>query len=230
MNIASRLAEVKAQLSDACRAAGRPPEAAQLLAVSKTQPIEAIRAAFDAGQRDFGENRAQEMRDKHELLPDARWHMIGHLQRNKVKYIAPFVHLIHSVDDPELLAEISHQAEKHGRSIDCLLQLNISHEAQKSGMEPETAQGILRSLDQYPQVRILGLMGMAELSENRERIRAQFRALAQHLQEFQSLQHPRLELTQLSMGMSGDYDLAIAEGATWLRIGTAIFGERNYPA
>ena len=226
MSIAKNLAAIHQQISHACDTAGRSEQTVQLLAVSKTKPMAAIQEAYEAGQVDFGENRPQELKEKHPMLPDARWHMIGHLQRNKVKYIAPFVHLIHAVDTPRLLEEISKQAAKNSRVIDCLLQLNISDEEAKSGLDEVAAKEILLDIESYPHVRILGLMGMASLSRNEQLVRGQFRRLRTALEAYQQIQHPRLLLQELSMGMSGDFQWAIAEGATMVRIGSAVFGGR----
>ncbi len=226
MSIPTNLSTIQQQIAQYAQAVERPAGAVQLIAVSKTKPIELIQQAYEAGQLDFGENRPQELKEKYPLLPDARWHMIGHLQRNKVKYIAPFVHLIHAVDTPRLLEEISKQAAKNDRVIDCLLQLNISDEAAKSGLDETGARVILEDIDTYPHVRILGLMGMAALSQDEQLVRSQFRRLRLAMEDFQSLSHPRLQLETLSMGMSGDFEWAIAEGATMVRIGSAVFGKR----
>jgi pyridoxal phosphate enzyme (YggS family) len=202
-----------------------------LVAVSKTHPAAAIQAAYQAGQRVFGENRPQEMCEKYKALthlcPEIQWHLIGQLQRNKVKYIAPFVALIHTVDSDKLLAEINHQAHKHSRTIGCLLQINISHEAQKSGMEKEEALDILRQIHVYPHIHIQGLMGMASLTDDTSLIRAQFRSLAEMKRDFAAEfhPHPQIDMRDLSMGMSGDYAIALSEGATLVRIGSAIFQE-----
>ncbi|GAB4409915.1 MAG: YggS family pyridoxal phosphate-dependent enzyme [Bacteroidia bacterium] len=227
MSVAQHLQAIRARIEAAATGAGRASGSVQLVAVSKTKPIEAIREAFDAGQVDFGENRVQEMAEKQPLLPQARWHLIGTLQRNKVKYIAPYVHLIHSVDSDRLLAEIDKQAARHDRTIDCLLQLHISGEETKAGLEEEEAATLLRDIDQYPHVRIRGLMGMAALTDDTDLIISQFRRLRLARDQFRdAFAHPRIDLSELSMGMSGDFELAIAEGATLVRIGSAVFGGR----
>jgi len=228
MSVQAHLQQLRESIAQAARAAGRKPEEVRLVAVSKTKPVELIREAFEAGQLDFGENKVQELREKHPLLPpQIRWHAIGHLQRNKVKYIAPFVHLIHSVDSARLLQEIDKQAAKHQRIIDCLLQLNISGEASKSGMDEAGAQALLQRIDEWPYVRIKGLMGMAAFVQDEQIVRAQFRRLRLAAEQLRDISHPRIQLQELSMGMSGDYPLAIAEGATLLRIGSAVFGPRR---
>jgi pyridoxal phosphate enzyme (YggS family) len=203
----------------------------RLIAVSKTQPIENVFEAYEAGQRHFGENKAQEMTSKHEALPkDIEWHMIGHLQTNKVKYIAPFVSLIHSVDTIKLLEEINKQAKKVNRKISCLLQVYIAHEETKFGFEPdEVIQLVNQKLtDQYSNLEIIGLMGMATFTSNHEQIRDEFRSLRNLFDQLKSMPLPaNMHMTELSIGMSADYKIAIAEGSTLVRVGTAIFGERK---
>ncbi len=199
-----------------------------LVAVSKTKPIEDIEALYQLGQRDFGENYTQELVDKHAVLPkDICWHFIGHLQTNKVKYIAPFVHLIHGVDSLKLLTEINKQAQKMGRVIHCLLQMHIATEETKFGMDAVELEAAISASVHLPYVSIKGLMGMASFSDNQEQVRKEFKILYQHFQDMQS--KPGAPFTILSMGMSGDYQMAIEEGATMVRIGSLLFGERNYP-
>ncbi|MBY0479823.1 MAG: YggS family pyridoxal phosphate-dependent enzyme [Chitinophagaceae bacterium] len=199
-----------------------------LVAVSKTKPIEDIEALYQLGQRDFGENYTQELVDKQAVLPkDIRWHFIGHLQTNKVKYIAPFVHLIHGVDSLKLLTEINKQAQKMGRVIHCLLQMHIATEETKFGMDAVELEAAISASVHLPYVSIKGLMGMASFSDNQEQVRKEFKILYQHFQDMQS--KPGAPFTILSMGMSGDYQMAIEEGATMVRIGSLLFGERNYP-
>jgi pyridoxal phosphate enzyme (YggS family) len=210
------------------------PPGCVLIAVSKTQPIEKIQEAYDAGQRAFGENKAQEMARKYEQLPrDIHWHMIGHLQTNKVKYIASFVHLIHSVDSLKLLTEIDKQAKKNNRIIACLLQVYIAEEESKFGFSAEEIDELLKSnaLQKLEHIRITGLMGMATFTENMEQVRKEFRSLNQLFTTLKNQPLPKqVVIQELSMGMSGDYNIAIEEGSTMIRIGTAIFGERNYAA
>ena len=210
------------------------PSGCVLIAVSKTQPIEKIREAYDAGQRAFGENKAQEMARKYEQLPrDIQWHMIGHLQTNKVKYIAPFVHLIHSVDSLKLLTEIDKQAKKNNRVIPCLLQVHIAEEESKFGFSAEEIQELLKrgALQDLDHIRIAGLMGMATFTENMDQVRKEFRSLNQLFTTLKNQPLPKqVVMQELSMGMSGDYTIALEEGSTMVRIGTSIFGERNYAA
>lgn len=206
----------------------------RLIAVSKTQPVDKIQEAYDAGQRLFGENKAQEMKQKYEVLPtDIEWHMIGHLQTNKVKYIAPFVALIHSVDSTRLLEEINRQGQKANRIIPCLLQVYIAREESKFGFDEEEVRQLVNQPlpEQFPFIQIKGLMGMASLTENQEQIRQEFGTLRALFNELKSRQLPsNMEMAELSMGMSSDYQIALEQGSTLIRVGTAIFGERIYPA
>lgn len=198
-----------------------------LVAVSKTKPVEDLQEAYAAGMRDFGENKIQEMCDKYEVLPkDIRWHMIGHVQTNKVKYMAPFVHLIHGVDSLKLLKEIHKQAQKNNRVIDVLLQQFIADEETKFGLDEEEIQQIMQEEIQHlPNVRVVGLMGMATFTEDESQIHEEFRSLKSN---FDSLKSIYQNISILSMGMSGDYQIAIEEGSTMVRIGSSIFGHRNY--
>ena len=201
---------------------------ATLVAVSKTKPIEDLQEAYAQGQRVFGENKVQELQHKQPLMPhDTQWHMIGHLQRNKVKYIAPYIDLIHGVDSYRLLQEIDKQGQKNNRQIPCLLQVHIAQESSKFGLSVEEVRTILNSLDQQPLpwIQIKGLMGMASLTPDQEQIRLEFRGLKQL---FEELREGRPELCILSMGMSGDYRIALEEGSTMIRIGSTIFGARNH--
>ncbi len=202
-----------------------------LVAVSKTKPIEDIQEAYNAGQRVFGENKAQEMTGKQESLPsDIQWHMIGHLQRNKVKYIAPYVDLIHSVDSLRLLKEINKQAKKNERVINCLLQIYIAKEESKFGLDEEEAiQLIDEELPTLTHVNIVGLMGMATNTENESTVKREFMSLKNFFDVLKSDKFKNIAHFQtLSMGMSGDYELAISCGSNMVRIGSAIFGKRNY--
>ncbi|MBL7473416.1 YggS family pyridoxal phosphate-dependent enzyme [Robertkochia sediminum] len=208
------------------------PEHVTLVAVSKTKPNEDIMEAYESGHRDFGENKVQEMTQKHEDLPkDIRWHMIGHLQRNKVKYMAPFVHLVHGVDSLRLLKEINKQAKKHDRVIDCLLQMHIAKESTKFGLDDEELEALLTSEEfrLMENVKIKGLMGMATFTENHNVITEEFTYLKSRFDALKERpeQWPQLDMEILSMGMSGDYDLAISCGSTMVRIGSSIFGERS---
>ena len=194
-----------------------------LVAVSKTKPIEDILALYNLGQRDFGENYVQELAEKAEKLPtDVRWHFIGHLQSNKVRSIVPFIYLIHGVDSLKLLKEINKQAEKYKRVIDCLLQVHIAQEETKFGFDETELLGL--DLKQFPNVRIKGLMGMASLTEDINKIRIEFRSLKTL---FEKLKAQNPELSLLSMGMSADYKIALEEGSNMVRIGSLLFGERD---
>jgi pyridoxal phosphate enzyme (YggS family) len=197
---------------------------ATLVAVSKTKPVEDIEVLYNLGQRDFGENYVQELIHKEAKLPkDIRWHFIGHLQSNKVKYIAPFVHLIHGVDSLNLLKEINKQALKNNRVIDCLLQVHIADEATKFGFD-DNVLNQLTGIEELKNIRIVGLMGMASFSDDLQKVRNEFRHLKY---TFNQLQIPNHSLTILSMGMSGDYQIALEEGSNLLRIGSLLFGTRG---
>ena len=203
------------------------PPHVTLVAVSKTKPIADIKEAYAAGQRVFGENKIQEMTEKQEVLPkDIEWHMIGHIQRNKVKYMAEYVALIHGVDSLKLLKEINKQAKKHNRVIPCLLQIHIAEEDTKFGFDENDLNELIASsdLEQLTNIKIVGLMGMATFTDNSQQIRKEFKRL-KDLFEKTKLAFP--DLSQLSMGMSGDYKIAIEEGSTMIRVGSSIFGSRN---
>jgi pyridoxal phosphate enzyme (YggS family) len=203
-----------------------------LVAVSKTKPVEAIKELYDLGHRDFGENYVQELVEKQQQLPqDIRWHFIGHLQSNKVKYIAPFVHLIHGIDSFKLLKEVSKQAKKLNRVIDVLLQVHIAQEETKFGFDERELQELLNTnsseLHESENIRIKGLMGMATFTEDQEKIRSEFKYLKSLFYTYSKSEIPNSKFETLSMGMSGDYTLAIEEGSTMVRIGSLIFGERQ---
>ncbi len=202
---------------------------AKLIAVTKTKPVALLQEAYEAGCRRFGENKVQEMADKQPQLPaDVEWHLIGHLQTNKVKYIAPFVCLIHSVDSLKLLQEIDKQAAKHNRLIDCLLQIHIADEETKFGLLPHEAETLLNApeLDMLPNVRLTGLMGLATNTDDTLQVRQEFQGLKKLYDKLAQIQRPTINFSELSMGMSGDYQIAIEEGSTMVRIGSAIFGSR----
>ena len=206
------------------------PEHVTLVAVSKTKPINELMEAYNAGQRIFGENKIQEMVDKHVQMPkDVKWHMIGHVQRNKVKYMASFVSLIHGVDNFKLLKEINKHALKHNRIIDCLLQIKIASEDSKFGMHPNEAEEILKSKEllELKNIRIKGVMGMATFTVNNEQIKKEFQYLKQAFDNLKSSNTVDCILETISMGMSGDYQLAIECGSTMIRVGSNIFGARN---
>ena len=217
MSIKTNLSEIQSQL----------PSHVTLVAVSKTKPVEDLMEAYDFGQRVFGENKIQEMADKHQQMPkDIQWHMIGNVQRNKVKYMASFVDLIHGVDSEKLLKEINKQAEKHQRTINCLLQLKIAQEDTKFGMSEAAAHDLLNS-DQFKNLKnisIVGVMGMASFTEDTSQIKKEFTSLESI---FNRLKKTTPELEIISMGMSGDYPLAIECGSTMIRVGSSIFGTRN---
>jgi pyridoxal phosphate enzyme (YggS family) len=201
-----------------------------LVAVSKTKPAEEIQELYELGHRDFGENYVQELVEKQEKLPnDIHWHFIGHLQSNKVKYIAPFISLIQSVDSVKLLKEINKQAAKNDRIIDVLLQMHIAQEETKFGLDEKVLEDIItNSLSHLKNVRVTGLMGMASFTENAEQVRKEFQFLRSIFDKYKSKQLPNLQFTTLSMGMSGDYQVAIEEGSNMVRIGSLLFGARQY--
>lgn len=200
-----------------------------LVAVSKTKPAEDIEALRKLGQADFGENYVQELLEKQPVLDKSiRWHFIGHLQTNKVKQIVPFVHLVHGVDSLKLLKEIDKQAAKAGRVVDCLLQVHIAAEETKFGLDEQELLGIADVLAQFTSVNVKGLMGMATLTDNLDQVRSEYRGLKQLFDKLRKGHPSCAGFSILSMGMSGDYRVAIEEGSTMVRIGSLIFGERNY--
>lgn len=207
------------------------PPGSKLIAVSKTNPVEKIKEAYDAGQRGFGENKVQELVSKYEALPkDIEWHMIGHLQSNKAKYIAPFIHLIHSVDSLKLLQEIHKQGKKTNRVIPCLLQVHIAEEETKFGLSEDEVTAILgdTKFSALNHINVVGLMGMATLTDDIDQIRKEFRGLKQFFEKLKAAALPtNAKMIELSMGMSSDYHIAGEEGSTMIRVGSAIFGERS---
>jgi len=223
--------DIKANLEQVKKSFPNP--ACQLIAVSKTKPLSDLQAAYAAGIRDFGENKVQEIQAKQPEMPaDTRWHMIGHLQSNKIKYIAPFVYLIHGVDSLKLLLEIDKQGKKINRVIPVLLQIHIASEESKFGFDQEELEAMIGSPEfaNLTHVQIMGLMGMATFTEDLEQIRSEFRGLKQLFDDLKKRPLPYfVDLKELSMGMSGDYQIAQEEGSTMVRIGSAIFGSRNYP-
>lgn len=219
MSISQNLQKIKSTL----------PEHVTLVAVSKTKPVSDLMEAYDAGQRIFGENKIQEMCDKWEQMPkDIQWHMIGHVQTNKVKFMAPFVSLIHGVDSLKLLEEINKQSNKYNRVIDCLLQIHIAEEETKFGLNESELNDVLQSeiFKKLENIRIVGLMGMATFTENQVQIKKEFTHLRTIYNKLQPLQTVNCKLQTVSMGMSGDYPLAIECGSTMVRIGSSIFGGR----
>ena len=216
MNIADNTKKIRASI----------PESVELVAVSKTKSNEEIMEAYDLGQRVFGENKVQDMTAKNESLPkDIRWHMIGHVQTNKVKYMAPYVDLIHGVDSFKLLKEVNKQAAKNERIISCLLQIHIAEEATKFGLSPDECKEVVIQAEALENITIKGLMGMATFTDNVSQIEREFKSLKEL---FEDLKSDNKDFDILSMGMSGDYELAIKEGSTMIRVGSKIFGERNY--
>lgn len=216
MSISENLNKIKATL----------PENVKLVAVSKFKPNSDLLEAYEAGQKDFGENYVQELVQKAEDLPkDINWHFIGHLQSNKVKYIAPFVHLIHSVDSLKLLKEINKQAQNNNRIIDCLLQIHIAEEETKTGLSQNEFLQILEEniLNEPPNVNVIGVMGMSTFTDDKNQVKQEFKSLNE---SFLAAKNLKPELKEVSMGMSGDYLLAIQEGSTMVRIGSTIFGSR----
>lgn len=207
------------------------PVGVELVAVSKTKPIAVLQEAYDAGQRIFGENRVPELVEKSEVLPkDIEWHMIGHLQRNKVKMIAPFVSLIHAVDSLRLLAEIDKEAKKNERAIKVLLQFHIAQEQTKYGLDLEEARDLLNpeQFQQMQNIKIAGVMGMATFTDNEDQVRSEFRTLKSIFETLKSeFFSDKDSFKEISMGMSGDYKIAIEEGSTMVRIGSSIFGSRG---
>jgi pyridoxal phosphate enzyme (YggS family) len=218
-SIAGNIAEIQKTLQQETR----------LVAVTKTKPVEVLQEAYDAGSKCFGENKVQEMASKYEVLPkDIEWHMIGHLQTNKVKYMASFVSLIHSVDSFKLLKEINKEAAKNNRTIDCLLQIFIAQEETKFGLSDDEAIEILTSpeLPSLTNIQITGLMGMASNTDDEGVVRSEFRGLKTLFESFKNYDNERITMKELSMGMSGDYQIAMEEGSTLVRVGSAIFGSR----
>ena len=221
MNIKQNLNNILSQL----------PSQVTLVAVSKTKPVSDLMEAYNAGQRDFGENKIQEMVEKYEHMPkDIKWHMIGHVQRNKVKYMAEFVSLIHGVDSLKLLKEINKQAKKHDRIIKCLLQIKIAEEDSKFGMSSEDAKQLIvsKEFSELKNVYITGVMGMATFTDDSNQIEQEFKRLKTTFDNLKAMQTENCKLQTISMGMSGDYQLAIACGSTMIRVGSSIFGSRNY--
>jgi len=205
------------------------PSNVTLLAVSKTKPLAMLQEAYDAGQRDFGENKVQELRDKHPLLPsDIRWHMIGHLQTNKVKYIAPFIYMIHSVDSIKLLEEINKRALSADRKIRVLIQVHIAEEEEKFGFDMDEISRLFSKefIAAYPNIIFCGLMAMATFTENTDLIRNEFKSVKKVFTTIKNNFPELTEFSELSMGMSNDYKIAIEEGSTMIRIGSSLFGSR----
>ena len=221
--------EVLETVENACKKSSRDTKEVTLIAVSKTKPIELLKEAYEAGARDFGENKVQEIMDKYDRLPqDIRWHMIGHLQTNKVKYIADKVYMIHSVDSQKLALEINKQALKAGRIKPILIEVNIAGEDSKFGVAPNECIDLICSINDLPGIAVKGLMTVPPFVENAEDNRQYFQALKQLSVDIMQKNIDNVCMDFLSMGMSGDYSVAIEEGANLVRVGTRIFGERDY--
>ena len=224
-----RMHSVQARVQAACERAGRSTDSVCLIAVSKTKPVENVTELYDDGQRVFGENKVQEMCAKHEVTPDdIQWHMIGHLQRNKVKYMADFVTMIHSVDSVRLAETISREAQKHGRVIPVLIEVNVAGEESKFGVSPEEALPLVEEIAPLPGITIRGLMTIAPFVDDPEENRPVFRKLKELSVDIAQKNINNVTMCELSMGMTNDFEVAIEEGATFVRVGTAIFGARDY--
>lgn len=227
--VKENLEHVRENIKKSCERAGRNVDEVTLISVSKTKPVSMLQEAYDAGSRDFGENKVQEIMDKHPVLPeDICWHMIGHLQRNKVKYIIDKVCLIHSVDSLRLAEEISAQAKKKQVEVDILVEVNIAQEESKFGASREGAIALVKEISLLPHVHIKGLMTIAPFVENPEDNRKYFKQIKELSVDIMQKNIDNVSMGVLSMGMTGDYMVAIEEGATMVRVGTGIFGERNY--
>ena len=227
--IADNLELINARIAAACEQAGRPRDSVRLIAVSKTKPAEMVAEAYAAGQRLFGENHAQELTAKKPVLPEnIEWHFIGNLQRNKVKYVVGAAALIHSVNSAALAKEIDRVAGNRGLTQDVLVEINVGGEESKQGADAEEARSLVEAIAALPHLRLRGLMTVAPFAEDPETVRPVFRRLKEMLTEFAPLTREPEAFDQLSMGMSGDFEAAIGEGATYVRIGTAIFGARDY--
>lgn len=227
--VVENLAKVEKKICAACERAGRKREEVTLIAVSKTKPVSMIEELLPGGTRDFGENKVQELCDKYEQLPkDIRWHLIGHLQRNKVKYVVDKACLIHSVDSLRLAEAISAEGQKKGITVPVLIEVNVAGEETKFGVKPEEAEGLIREIAKLPSISVRGLMTIAPYVENPEDNRVHFANLKKLCVDIKNKNIDNVSMDILSMGMTGDYEVAIEEGATMVRVGTGIFGERNY--
>lgn len=230
--IRNNIETIRQQINAACAKAGRDPEEVTLLAVSKTFPAESVSEAVDAGLQDVGENYVQELLQKREVLStrDIRWHFIGHLQSNKVKYIARWIHLIHAVDNVGLVGEIDKRASQAHRAMDVLIEVNTTDEQSKFGVKPEATVEFVKGLSGFQNIRVAGLMTIGPFLPDPEGSRPMFRTLRILRDEIARLNQPNVQMKHLSMGMTGDFEVAIEEGATIVRIGTAIFGKRTKKA
>ena len=227
--VVENLAEVEKHICEACARAGRSRDEVTLIAVSKTKPVSMIEELLPGGTRDFGENKVQELVDKYEVLPkDIHWHLIGHLQRNKVKYVVDKACLIHSVDSMRLAETISEEGVKKGVTVPVLIEVNVAGEESKFGVTLEETEGLVREIAKLPSIQIKGLMTIAPYVEDPEENRVHFSRLKQLSVDIKNKNIDNVSVDVLSMGMTGDYQVAIEEGATMVRVGTGIFGERNY--
>lgn len=227
--IHKNLAEVEQRIEEACKRAGRKRDEVTLIAVSKTKPVEDVREAIDYGIVDFGENKVQEIVDKYEAIPEQlNWHMIGHLQRNKVKYIVDKVCLIHSVDSYRLALQIAQEAQKKDVICPILIEVNVAEEDSKYGVKVEETEDLIREIAQLSNIKIKGLMTIAPFVDDAEENRIHFQTLKKLMIDIKRKNIDNVDMEILSMGMTGDYEVAIEEGATMVRVGTGIFGKRNY--
>ncbi len=227
--VKENITEIRQRIVAACTRAGREPESVTLIAVSKTKPISMIEEAYETGSRDFGENKAQDMRDKHDAMePDIRWHFIGHLQTNKIKYVVGRAHMIHSVDSLHLAQAIEAECVKKNVDMPVLIEVNVAGEESKFGVTPEETEHLIREISILPHLKVTGLMTIAPFVQNPEENRQYFRKLHDLYIDIQSKSIDNVSMSVLSMGMTGDFEIAIEEGATHVRVGTGIFGERNY--
>lgn len=235
--IRGRLVEVRERIAQACERAGRDPDEITLVAVSKTFPLEAIANAHELGERHFGENRARQLRDKARARPgafkggDLVWHMVGHLQTNKAKFVARHADWFDALDSPPLAEELDKRAGYNERTLPCLVQVNISGQEQKYGLSPEDTHAFLDQCAEYERLEVRGLMAMAsfiDTPEDREQVRGEFRLARELFETYDARNNPQVEMAELSLGMSGDFEIAIEEGSTMVRIGSALFGPRDY--
>lgn len=227
--IKENLAEVEARITRACERSGRDRSEVTLISVSKTKPVEMLQEAYDAGSRDFGENKPQEIKEKYPQLPeDIRWHMIGHLQRNKIKYIIDKVCMIHSVDSLRLAEAIDEEAKKRDLVMPVLIEVNVAEEESKFGVRLDEAESLIRQISELSNIQVQGLMTIAPFTENAEDNRIYFRKLRNLYVDIKDKNIDNVNMCNLSMGMTGDYEVAVEEGATMVRVGTGIFGARSY--
>lgn len=232
--ISERLASVRERIAQACERAGRSDDEITIVAVSKTFPLEAVDSGLAAGLEHFGENRARQLRDKAQERPgafeggDLKWHMVGHLQRNKAKFVARHTDWFDALDSPRLAKELEKRAAKNDRVLPCLVQVNISGEEQRFGLAPDETHDYLDHCAQYDHLTVKGLMAMASFVEDPEEVRGEFRQMRELFETYDATGNPRVEMRELSIGMSNDFEVAVEEGSTMVRLGTSIFGPRDY--